>query len=153
MILKPYVFEKTAIEIALNANECVWLIHVEAFIADLGHPLWGSQLMQDLASLTRKGRTLLIPCVNSCIDSEPHKRWPRSTMNTSIHQTHSVSFAFSAISTCASSIPTSIKVEGRRIFMKVNIFFNLCTVPLDSFTVVTSQILAQFHLRGRHTRN
>ena len=33
---------------ALHANECEsW---IEAFIANLGHPLWGSQSMQELAS-------------------------------------------------------------------------------------------------------
>ena len=34
---------------------------MEPFIANLGHPLWGSQSMQDLASLMRKGRTFQIP--------------------------------------------------------------------------------------------
>ena len=29
----------------------------------------------------------------------------------------------------------------------------MCTVPLDSCTVVTSQILEECHMRGRHTRN
>ena len=29
----------------------------------------------------------------------------------------------------------------------------MCTVPLDSCTVVTSQILEECHLRGRHTQN
>ena len=38
---------------------------IEAFIANLEHPLWGSQSMQDLASLMRKGRTFLIPDANS----------------------------------------------------------------------------------------
>ena len=70
-IFKPYVMEETIIEKHYNANECVrW---IEAFIANLGHPLWGSQSMLDLASLMRKGRTLLIPDANSCIDCEPHK--------------------------------------------------------------------------------
>ena len=74
VILKPYVLEKTAIEKALNANECVrW---IEPFIANLGHPLWDWQSMQDLASLMRKGRTFLIPGANSCIDCEPHKGCP-----------------------------------------------------------------------------
>ena len=57
---------------------------------------WGSQSMQDLASLMRKGRTFLIPDANSCIDCEPHKGWPRFAMNASIHLTHS--FAYSAFS-------------------------------------------------------
>ena len=34
---------------------------IEPFIANLGHPLWGSQSMQDLASLMRKSRTFQIP--------------------------------------------------------------------------------------------
>ena len=40
VILKYYVLEETVIEKALDANECVRSI--EAFIANLGHPLWGS---------------------------------------------------------------------------------------------------------------
>ena len=64
VIFKPYTLEETVIEKALHANECErW---IEAFIANLGHPLWGSQSMQDLASLMRKGRTFLIPDANSC---------------------------------------------------------------------------------------
>ena len=86
VIFKPYTLEETIIEKALHANECVrW---IEAFIANLEHPLWGSQSMQDLASLMRKGRTFLIPDANSCIDREPHKGWPRFAMNASIHLTH-----------------------------------------------------------------
>ena len=50
--------------------------------------------MQELASLMRKGRNVLIPDANSCIDCEPHKECPRFAMNASIHLTHS--FAFSA---------------------------------------------------------
>ena len=46
----------------------------------------------------------------------------------------------------------SIKEEGRIIFMK-SIFFFICVVSLDSCTVVTSQILEEYHLRGRHTQN
>ena len=38
-------------------------------------------------------------------------------------------------------------------FLKVKFCKNLCTVPLDSCTVVTSQILEECDLRGRHTRN
>ena len=78
---------RKSIEKALHAHECVrWM---EAFIANLGHPLWGSQSIQDLASIMRKGRTFLIPHANSCIDCEPHKGWPRFAMNASIHLTHS----------------------------------------------------------------
>ena len=99
VIFKPYTLEETFIEKALHANECVrW---IEAFIANLGHPLWGSLSMQDLASLMRKGRTFLIPDANSCIDCEPHKGWPRFAMNASIHLTHS--FACSAFSMTVSS--------------------------------------------------
>ena len=48
VIFKPYVVEEPVIEKALHANECErW---IEAFIANLGHPLWGSQSMQELAS-------------------------------------------------------------------------------------------------------
>ena len=48
VILKPYVLEETVIEKALDANECVrW---IEAFIANLGHPLWGSQSMQEYST-------------------------------------------------------------------------------------------------------
>ena len=36
---------------------------------------------------------------------------------------------------------------------KVKFCKNLCIVPLDSCTVVTSQILEECHLRGRHTQN
>ena len=94
VICKPYTLEETVIEKALHANECVR--GIEAFIANLGHPLWGSQSMQDLASLMRKGRTFLIPDANFCIDCEPHKGWPRFAMNASIHLKHS--FACSAFS-------------------------------------------------------
>ena len=42
----------------INANECVrW---IEAFIANLGHPLWGSQSMQELASGMRNVLPVLI---------------------------------------------------------------------------------------------
>ena len=75
MILKPYVLEKTAIEKALHANECVrW---IEAFIANLGHPLWGLQSMQELAPGMRNVLPFLIRDAKSCIDCEPHKGWPR----------------------------------------------------------------------------
>ena len=64
------VMNEISIKKALNANECVrW---IETFIANLGHPLWGSQSMQQLASLMRRGRKFLIPDANSCIDCEPH---------------------------------------------------------------------------------
>ena len=70
VIFKPYCGGRKSIEKALHANECVrW---IEEFIANLGHPLWGSQSIQDLASLMRKGRTFIIPDTNSCIDCEPH---------------------------------------------------------------------------------
>ena len=101
VIFKPYTLEETVIEKALHANECErW---IEAFIANLEHPLWGSQSMQDLASLMRKGRTFLIPDANSCIDCEAQKGWPRFAMNASrpIHLSHS--FACSAFSMSISS--------------------------------------------------
>ena len=47
-------------------------------------------------SKSGKGRIFLIPDANSCIDCEPHKGWPRFTMNASIHLTHL--FACSAFS-------------------------------------------------------
>ena len=98
VILKPYVLEKTAIEKALHANECArW---IEAFIANLGHPLWGSQWMQELAPGMRNVLPFLRDA-NSCIDCEPHKGWPRFAMNASIHLTHS--FASSAFSMTVSS--------------------------------------------------
>ena len=87
-------YKKTAIEKALHANECVrW---IEAFIANLGHPLWGSQSMQELAPGMRNVLPFLIRDAKSCIDCEPHKGWPRFAMNASIHLTHS--FACSAFS-------------------------------------------------------
>ena len=51
----------------------------------------------------------------------------------------------------------SIKEKGRSfvyIFMKSLILHlkTLCTDPLDSCTVLTSQILEECHLRGRHTQ-
>ena len=68
--LNPTVVEETSIEKALNANECVrW---IEAFIANLGHPFWGSQSMQELASGMRNVLPFLIRDANSCIDCEPH---------------------------------------------------------------------------------
>ena len=88
----PTVVEEASIEKALHANECVrW---IKAFIATLGHPLWGSQSMQELASGMRNVLPFLIRDVNSCIDCEPHKGCPRFAMNAFIHLTHS--FAFSA---------------------------------------------------------
>ena len=93
MIFKPYTLEETVIEKALHTNECErW---IEAFIPNLGHPLWGWQSMHDLASLMRKA-AFLIPDANSCIDCEPHKGWPRFVMNASIHLSHS--FVCSAFS-------------------------------------------------------
>ena len=57
--IRSYVLEKTAIEIALNANECIRLI--EPFIANLGHPLlWGWQSMQELAPGMRNVLPFLI---------------------------------------------------------------------------------------------
>ena len=89
-IFKPYTLEETVIEKALHANECErW---IEAFIANLEHPLWGSQSMQDLASLMRKGRTFLIPDANSCIDyvssikDDPDLQWmPLFISHTNLH--------------------------------------------------------------------
>ena len=53
---------------------------IEPFIANLGHPLWGSQSMQDLASLMRKGRTFQIPGaipeLTACpIKDDPDLQW------------------------------------------------------------------------------
>ena len=71
MILKPYTIEETVIEKALHAHECVrW---IEAFIANLGDPLWGSQSMQELASRMRNVLPFLIRDAKSCIDCESHK--------------------------------------------------------------------------------
>ena len=41
------------------------------FIANLGHPLWGSQSMQELAPGMRNGLPFLIRLV----DDAPHRRW------------------------------------------------------------------------------
>ena len=73
----PTVVElEETLEKALNANACVrW---IDAFVANLGHPLWGSQSMQELASLMRKGRTFLIPFIiwNLHGDSyDEYKKW------------------------------------------------------------------------------
>ena len=75
---EPYVLEETAIEKALHANQCVRCI--EAFIANLGHPVWGSQSMQDLASLMRKGEhssfQVLIPALTaSPMKDDPDLQW------------------------------------------------------------------------------
>ena len=67
-ILKPYVLEKTAIEKALHANECEEMNR--PFIANLGHPLWGSQSMQELAPGMRNVLPFLIRDAKSCIDCE-----------------------------------------------------------------------------------
>ena len=113
----PTVVVETSIEKALNANECVrW---IEAFIANLGHPLWGSQSMQELASLMKEGRTFLIPDANSCIDCEPHKGCPRFAMNASIHLTHS--FAFSAFSMEVSSTTVGFENgQNLKLFFEKN---------------------------------
>ena len=90
----PTVVKEVSIKKALNANECVrWR---EAFIANLEHPLWGSQSMQELASGMRNVLPFIVTDANSCVDRQPHKGCPRFAMNASIHQTHS--FAFSAFS-------------------------------------------------------
>ena len=99
VIFKPYMLEETIIEKALHANECErW---IEAFITNLGHPLWGSQSMQELASGMRNVLPFLIRDAKSCIDCEPHKGWPRLAMNASIHLSHS--FSCSAFSMTVSS--------------------------------------------------
>ena len=71
-------------------------------IANLGHPLWGSQSMQELASGMRNVLPFLIRDAKSCIDCEPHKGCSRFAMNGSIHLSHS--FACSAFSMMVSSI-------------------------------------------------
>ena len=54
----PTVVKEISINKELNTNECVrW---IEAFIANLGHPLWGSQSMQELASGMRNFLPFLI---------------------------------------------------------------------------------------------
>ena len=70
-------------------------------MADLSHPLWGSQSMQELASGMRKVLPFLITDAKSSINCEPHKGCPRFAINASIHLTHS--FAFSAFSMMVSS--------------------------------------------------
>ena len=45
------------------------------------------------------------------------------------------------------------KRRGKIHFHEKFLIFFVCTVPLDSCTVVTSQILEECHLRGRHTQN
>ena len=73
-----------------ESTTCIWVCEMNRGIhCKLGSSLRGSQSLQDLASLMRKGRTFLIPGANSCIDCEPHKGWPRFAMNASIHLTHS----------------------------------------------------------------
>ena len=75
MILKPYVLEKTAIEIALNANECErW---IDPFIANLGHPLWGSQSMPELAPVfCLSSLEMLSPALTaSPIKDDPDLQW------------------------------------------------------------------------------
>ena len=90
--------EEPVIEKTLHANECVrW---IEAFIANLSHPLWGSQSIQELAFGMRKVLPFLI-YAKSSINCEPHKGCPRFAINASIHLTHS--FAFSAFSMTGSS--------------------------------------------------
>ena len=66
VIFKLYTLKETVIEKALHANECVrW---IDAFIADLGHPLWGSQSLQELASGIRNVLHFLIRDAKSCIE-------------------------------------------------------------------------------------
>ena len=59
--------KEISIKKALNANECVrW---IEAFITNLGHPLWGSQSMQELTSGMRNiclsSLEMLIPALTA----------------------------------------------------------------------------------------
>ena len=97
VILKPYVLEETVIEIALDANECVrW---IEAFIANLGHPLWGSQSMQDLASLGKAEHSsfqVLIPALTaSPIKEDPDLQWmPLFISHTHLHVVLSLWLSF-----------------------------------------------------------
>ena len=50
-----------------DSTKCKWVYSMNSpFIANLGHPWWGSQSMQEF---------------NSCIDCEPHQGWPRFAMN------------------------------------------------------------------------
>ena len=63
---------RKSIEKALHANECVrW---IEAFIANLGHPLWGSQSIQELASGMRNILPFLIRDA-SPIKDVPDLQW------------------------------------------------------------------------------
>ena len=80
---KPYTLDETVIEKALHANECEEMNR--GIIANLGHPLWGSQSMQELASGMRNVLPFLIRDAKSCIDCEPHKGCSRFAMNASIH--------------------------------------------------------------------
>ena len=79
--LETLSVRKDGIEKALNANECIrW---IEPFIANLGHPLWGSQSMQELAPGMRNVLPFLIrnqvrSIDNTCINSHSitkHNIW------------------------------------------------------------------------------
>ena len=89
MIFKPYVLKETVIEKALDANWCVrW---IEAFVANLGHPLWGSQSMQELASewgmFCLSSLEMLSPALTaSPIKGVPDMQWmPLFISHTNLH--------------------------------------------------------------------
>ena len=64
------------------STKCKWVYSMNSpFIANLGHPLWGSQSMQELAPGMRNVLPFLIRDAKSCIDCQPHKGWPRFAMN------------------------------------------------------------------------
>ena len=78
-----------------ESTTCKWVCDsvrwMEAFVANLGHPLWGSQSMQDLASLMRKAEhssfQMLIPALTaSPIKDDPDLQWmPLFISHTHLH--------------------------------------------------------------------
>ena len=68
-ILKPYFSEW---DLHTESTKCKWMcdMNIEPFIVNLGHPLWGSQSFQEIASGMRNFLPLLVrdATCNSCID-------------------------------------------------------------------------------------
>ena len=95
--------ESSFMGLTVNAGISIWNEESSA-IANLSHPLWGSQSMQELASGMRKVLPFLITDAKSSINCEPHtgcprfakssincgphKGCPRFAINASIHLSH-----------------------------------------------------------------
>ena len=93
-IFQPYCGERD-----LHIKEsttCKWMCEMNRGIANLGHPLWGSQSMQEIASGMRNfclsSLEMLIPALTACsIKDVPDLQWmPLIISHTHVHLVLSV---------------------------------------------------------------